>query len=348
MKIKSNSMASLLSKQRFPAAILLYGSDHGLLVECAEQIYRSVMGGTVDDEMEIFDVTRFHASDIEAERLLTACETVPMFSKRRFVMVKESQQLTVAGKNSVMQLLKEPRWMKNAVLLLLADTLDARDTMRRAFENHPEAWIVPFYPMEGAEWRQWLEQRIRQAGFTIDRQALDDLAVRLEGESQSALQEVAKLALYMGEKQHITMADVLAIVGETLEVNASAFVLAVMSGQMAGAMRLLERLLDAGQDPLMLLGMLSKRLRQMARMNALLQQGKSPAEATATLQIFWKEQTAFISHTRQWQDAAIAPALQSCLRVDRALKGAIEFARPVQEIMGHLVIALAGRGKGRG
>jgi DNA polymerase-3 subunit delta len=338
MKIKSSGVPALLKKNAYPAAILLYGDDRGLLAECAETIYRHVIVDD-DEEVEMFDVTRMHASEMDPERLILACETVPLVSKRRFVLMRDVEQLNAANRQVVVRLLQQERWMKRTVLVLLSGVLEARDPMRRAFENHPTAWCVPFYPMVGAEWQQWLKQRLGQHGLEIEPDALDRLADRLEGDSQSATQELDKLALYMGSSKRVGLGDVLATIGESAGADSAELPVAITAGRTDVAIVLLERLLDAGQEPLMLLGMTVRRLRQLARFNALVHQGKRPEEAMSELRIFWKEQQEFATHARQWDDRRVAHGLLACGNLDRVLKGAAP-PRPASEVLGWWVLRL--------
>ncbi|MBF0125444.1 MAG: DNA polymerase III subunit delta [Magnetococcales bacterium] len=346
MKIKPSEITGLLARRPLPSVVLLHGSDQGLVDACAGAIQQKLLGVDPDVDAVAFDVERFHAADLVLERLQVAYETRPFFIKRRLVVVREGQQLPAAVRQGISGWLAQPNFpVDNLLLLLASESLEARDPLRRFCEAHPTAWCVAFYPLEGVGWRQWIQQHLGQVGMTVTAEALAYLADYLAGDTQSALNELDKLDLYLGTKRQADLADVLAVVGETVEFSGHAWAAALLGRDRTQTLRILERLLESGQEPLMLLGGLVRRLWQMVRLQSLLARGVPQTKALAEVQVFWKDQQSYIDQLRNWPEPVLAEALMACCDADTALKGGSEPIRPASEVLGQLVLRLVSQPK---
>ncbi|MBF0158481.1 MAG: DNA polymerase III subunit delta [Magnetococcales bacterium] len=341
MKIKSGDVAGWAERQQLPGVILLHGSDQGLIEACARMIQQKLLGSDPDADVMDFDVENFHAADLVLERLQVACEVRPLFIARRLIVVREGQNLTASTKQGICQWLAKSRLPSDTLLLVMAgELLETRDPLRRWCEADAAAWCVTLYPLEGHGWRQWLRQQLMRAGLSATEDALTYLAEYLAGDTQAALNELDKLYLYLGSRRQIDGADVLAVVGETVEYSGHAWAAALLSRNRTQALRILTRLLENGQEPLMLLGGVIRRLRQMIRLQHLLHQGVPQAKALAETQVFWKDQQHLIDQLQHWSERALADALLACCDTDAALKGGDGVLRPAAETLERLVLRL--------
>lgn len=335
MKLKANELSSRLKSGKIPEVVLLFGQDQGLVLANAATIRRA----TFEEEHADFDLETFFGSDMNTERFLSSCQGYPLLALRRLVILKEADRLPVTTLKMVVEYLKRPS--PSTLLLILGGNLDAKNLLRKSVESSKTAWCLPFYPLEGQQLRQWLLTQFRQDGFQVEADALQHLSTHLAGDTRNTRQELDKLKLFMGEKKRVQLEDVLAMVGETTTHSGFGLSAAITSGQLKEALTILGRLLESGVEPIMLLGIISQRLRRLNECNELLAQGLEPKTVAARLRIFWKEQAQFVSQSRAIPVRKLASGLLDCQELDGLLKGGSD--APPRQMMERFVMRLASR-----
>jgi DNA polymerase-3 subunit delta len=171
------------------------------------------------------------------------------------------------------------------------------------------------------EWlRDWTARRARQHKMKIEpaaAQALTDLI----GDNLRLLdQELGKLQTYAGPGQTIQVADVRRLVSAVRETSVFAMVEALAAGDGQQAVRLLHELLQAGEAPLSILGMIGWQYRLLLQVNDLAAQGMSQDEvASALKQKPYTIKKAWPSAQR-YSLAALEQAMERLLASDVAIK----------------------------
>lgn len=330
MKIDCRNLANMLDQS--PPAVLLHGQDQGQVGRLAVQIREKTLGPGGDD----FDAEVSHASDWNEERVITACRAFPFMSKRRFVHVRNAEGLNTAAVNVLKGYLSKPS--HSSLLLLTADALESKSPLRKLFEQADSAWAVACYPLEAGALRGWLAESLQREGFQVDPDALTLLSERLSGDTLAAEPELRKLRDFMGEQRRIGLEEVYAVVGETAEVSGFALATAITEGRTAEALRVLDRLIEAGEEPIVLLGQITQRLRRLIQGAARLAAGESPQAVANALRLFWKEKDAFLALARGLDPRRLAQALLRCQLADEGVKGFGE--EDPQRVMERLTLGL--------
>ena len=335
MKLKSTDLPLRLQASQVPEAILLFGEDQGLVASSALSIRQT----TFPEESADFDLETFFGGDLDRERFSSSCQAYPLSAPRRLVILKEADRLSAAAAKSIVEYLQRPS--STTLLLIMAGNLEAKNPLRKHCETSKSIWCIPFYPLEEHALRQWLQTQLHQEGFQVERDALQYLSDHLAGDTRNTQQELDKLALYMGRKKRIALEDVLAMVGETTKHSSFGLSAAITSGKLEDALYILDRLLESGEEPLMLLGVISQRLRRLNQCRELLDQGQNPKIVAGRLRIFWKEQAPFFSQSRAIPAPRLADGLLECLEADKQLKGgSILPSLPPRLIMERFVMRL--------
>ncbi|MBF0178089.1 MAG: DNA polymerase III subunit delta [Magnetococcales bacterium] len=328
MKLKSTELAVHLQRGSWPSAILLYGPEQGQIRETEKRIRAQLFGVHAEDAD--FDAELFHGGDLNQERFYAACRTLPFVASRRLILVREAERVPAGLLPSIRSLLEHPNPV--ALLLFTATSLDAKSGLRLRFEADKSCWCVPYYPLEGRDFHRWLKERFAIAKLTVDEEALELLAQRLEGDTGAAHQELEKLQLYLGKDRHVVLKDVLAVVGETVDYTPFALAETVTAGEVTRALHILDRLLERGDEPLVLLGNLVARVRRLIQALELLAEGISPRQIATQLKIFWKDEGSFLNQARVIPPAHLAEVLLACQAADTGLKGVQKLdARQVME-----------------
>jgi len=154
-----------------------------------------------------------------------------------------------------------------AWVVLLAEGVKARDLAKNPVWSRlqREEAAVGFYRLKEAELFQWLTQEARSLGKTLTLAAAQRL-VEIVGDNLADLsQELEKLALYAGEEKSLTPSLVNQLTTHSRTYNIFALVEAL--GEPTAHKRLiaLGHLLDLGEPPPRILGMLAWQLRRLIR-----------------------------------------------------------------------------------
>lgn len=167
---------------------------------------------------------------------------------------------------------------------------------------------------------EWIERRLRARGLRAERDAVQSLADRVEGNLLAAAQEVDKLAL-LSDGQPLDLERMQALVADAARFDVFRVLDAAMNGQGAQVSRMLAGLRAEGEAVPALLGMVVMELQRtaaLARVNA--RGGNIAAEFKA--QRIWDSKQPMYRRALQRHDARRWEALLAQAgRVDRMAKG---------------------------
>ena len=165
-------------------------------------------------------------------------------------------------------------------VVLLAEGLKAREV-----EKHP-VWgrlqrdqaALGFFRFREGELYQWLTQEAQSHGKTMTPAAAQRL-VEMVGDNLSELsQELEKLALYAGQEKTLTPALVSQLASHSRTYNIFALVDAVGEAGAHKRLAALDHLLDLGEPPPKILGMLARQVRLLLRVK---ESGQGPGPELA-------------------------------------------------------------------
>lgn len=208
------------------AIVLFYGPDRGLVSERAKA-FADKTGLPLDDP---FSVVRLEGGEIDGNpgRLLDEARTVPMFSARRLLWVRNaSGQKGFA--DEVKALCAEPP--RDAVVVIEAGDLKKSAALRTAVEASPGAMALPCYGDEDRDIDAVIDDELGRSGIGIALEARQALRRNLGGDRLASRGEIAKLALYAHGKGEIELDDVLALTGDVSGVSVDDAVDAMLDGR---------------------------------------------------------------------------------------------------------------------
>jgi DNA polymerase-3 subunit delta len=182
--------------------------------------------------------------------------------------------------------------------------------------------VVVFAESSQADAVRWAEARIRERGCWIDRGTLGAL-VDLAGTDLARLAlEIDKVATHACGGQ-INLADVEALVARAREHDIWELTDAVTNRDRKRALRLLTRQLDAGEEPLGILGMLASTYRKMLLAKELMARRAPAAEVQSAIKLPPWKVGEFNTQVRRTPLDAITRGLGRMAEVDLAIKSSL-------------------------
>lgn len=265
-------------KQKGIAPLYLVGGDEDYLRDQAvAAIKAAVLGGTggggADNPaaegggLDVFNEDLLYADESEAAEILARAGSVPVFAARRLVLVKSTEKLPVRDGEALLPYLQAP--CETTTLVFVAGKkLDERRKFTQAL--YKAATVVDCASLPEPQLPEWIRREAGLAGVRVNDEAvllLRDLAVSLKEAAGGSLylirRELEKLAAYVLEGRIAGSADVAALRG--VEPGASVFDLTAAIGarDRGRVLRILARNLEAGEDPLRILGALAWQYRRI-------------------------------------------------------------------------------------
>lgn len=208
------------------------------------------------------------------------------------------------------------------ILLVLCEKLDGRQLKSKwvqAIEN--SGCVVQAKPIEAHLLPSWCQQRAERYHLSLSHEAALALAQRVEGNLLAADQALQKLGLQFGEGQTISVQQIEEIVSDQAHYQLFSLSDAMLQGQQAYALQILQRLHQEGLEAPIVLWLLAKDIRLLYS----LAQAQQQTGSAGMMQVFkqhriWqtKQQNyrqALARHPIQTWGLLLSLALQADLQI---------------------------------
>jgi DNA polymerase-3 subunit delta len=294
-----------------PPLLLLVRGDCGFLIERAA---RSVADRVPEDERSMA-LWRGSAAEADPDRLLDDASTLPMCGERRVLIVREAEKFPLAGHAGWQAYLRRPS--PQAVVAFLVTAGADSKTVRALAEacavvdcDLPSARALP----------GWLAVEARALGCTLEPGA-GAWMVEVAGRDLGALYAwLERCVLYRAGPGRLTRPDLEQVSARRAPANL--FTWADRVGERKGveALRLAQRALEDGEEPLALLGRAASHLRRLALTRRGMAGGVGAGQAArqAGVPSFLAESMG--AQARAFPEPELARTLAACAGADRALK----------------------------
>lgn len=297
---------------RIPPILLLHGEE-GYLVE---QAARQVIAAVVPPEGRDFNLTVVYGRELKGNDLIEQARTLPVFAPRRLVVIRNVNEATADQLETFSAYLDDP--VPETFLLATAASIDKR---RKFFQKIAQVGeVVEFRRLYENQLPQFIRDRAREAGRTFAGPALKLFCRRVGNNLAEVMGELDKLTSYVGDREFYEEDDVAAVVSDTRVESVFALTDALGAGELAVALRLLGRLLDDGQPPLVILSMLIRHFRQLWKARELLSQGVPQKELSRRIGVNPYFLGGLLTQAKRCSDEQLREAFPRFLAVDLALK----------------------------
>ena len=240
---------------KIPSLLLLFGEENYFVTEAV----RLVTDAVVPAESRDFNLAVFHGRGLQPRELLEQAQTFPVFSPRRLVLLKNVEEVPAEQLEHLLPYLEDP--VPETVLLVAGGKLDTR---RKFFKKFKEVGVfIEFKRVYDNQLPNFIRDLAKQRDVGFTAAALALFCKRVGTNLSEASGELEKLISYMGDRSLIEEDDVAAVVTDARVESVFDLTDALGEGRRAEALRLLGRLLDEGQAPLMVLAMLTRHFRQL-------------------------------------------------------------------------------------
>lgn len=322
------------------APVYVVCGDEALLCQEATDAIRSASRAQGFTEREVF-----HAeANFDWGMLYEAGASLSLFAEKRVIELRIANgKPGDKGAAAILEYLGRPP--EDTLLLITLPKLDGsaqKTKWAKALIDGPHCQFVQIWPVDANGLPQWIRQRLAQAGMNASAEAIDLIAARVEGNLLAAAQEIEKLKL-LADGQQIDAGTVQAAVADSARYDVFGLIDAILNGEAAHALRMLDGLRGEGQESLFIVVMLARELRQLANIAYQHGQGIPLDKAFASARPpVWDKRRPLVSKALQRHTPARWNALlMDAQQIDAQVKG--QAPGDPWASLSHLVLMMAGQ-----
>jgi len=339
MKVYANKLVETL-KQKSLRIFVVSGDEPLLVQESCDLVRRGLKAqGFIGRDL-------FYAeSGFDWSGLLYSSNSMSLFAEKKLIEVRLPTGKPGDEGGKVLTELVSSLSEDNALLLVLprADPSTQRTKWFKSVEA--VAGFVQVWPIEAKELPRWLENRFRQAGLKVSRDALRAMAQRTEGNLLASVQEIERLKLIVGERE-VNVNDVSAGVADSARYDVFKLIDAGLAGDIKRCVRMTTGLKAEGVEPLFIVNMLVREIRSIESIKTAISQnqhqnrGASQREAFKKARV-WDKRVPLVTKCLDRHDSrSLREMLLLLGSVDRTVKG-LESGDPWRKLQ-DVVFLLAG------
>jgi DNA polymerase III subunit delta len=263
--------------------------------------------------------------------------TASLFGGGRVVVVQEADSLDAAGRHAVLAMARDPS--PTTVIVLRAEGVGRQAKFFKDLQEH--ANVVTVARLKPSERSSWLRAEVRRLG----RKADDGLVAALVDTVGQDLRElagaVAKLHVAVPPPAPLQARHVTEFLTKTADRRGYELTDAILAGEPATALSYLEALYAQGEEPIALLGVLARQLRNVLFVSE--RAGAPPGEVAQALGLRDWQVRKLASQARRFHPSVLRRALDLVAETDAQIRN----GTPSPSVALELVvarIAIAGAG----
>jgi len=292
---------------------LLYGTDSGAITERArmlEDLALELGGGE--------EVLRIGSDEISDDpgRIADEVNSASLFGGEPVISLRvlDGRHNVIGALEPVFERPPDSSW-----LIIAAADLSPSSPLRKAFESSTGAAALPTYRLEGKGLTSMITAAAKEAGLTIEEDALELLEANLAGDRLAVRGELEKLFLYAREGK-ISVPEVRAIVSDTGDAETDELIDSALLGESERLEIGLGRLRAEGGSFGSLGTLMLRHLVTLQTLRAAVDGGKSASEVIdyARPPIFRARRSAVVSALERWPSDRLREARR---QVDQAVYG---------------------------
>ncbi|HJS48192.1 MAG TPA: DNA polymerase III subunit delta, partial [Gemmatimonadales bacterium] len=239
-----------------PAPAYLFTGPEAVLRDEAVQ---ALLDASLDPSLRDFNLDQASAAELDPDRLVALCTTLPMLAERRVVIIRDVQawRRRTRARSAMMDYLRRPS--PETVLVLVQDDEGERGEKRDA-EIEKLVQVVEFDRLDADAAGEWLAEKATAVGITFGPGAAEHLLSATRHDLGSLRSELAKLAGFAGGPP-VSTEQVGNLVGVRYGESVEDWVDAVLAGRTGAAVRLVELVLgQSGMSGVRMVGVLGSHL----------------------------------------------------------------------------------------
>jgi DNA polymerase-3 subunit delta len=315
MQLRADALPGHLARGKLAPVYVVSGDEPLLAIEAQDAI-RAAARAAGYSERDVLTVdARWDWSQLSG-----AAQGLSLFAQRKILEIRLASGKP--GKDGGEALKAHVASASGDVLTLVALPKLDRAVRESAWASALDAagvWVdVP--KVERTELPAWIGQRLKRQNQSAAREALEFIADRVEGNLLAAHQEIGKLGLLYPAGE-LTLAQVTDSVLDVARFDVWALPQAMLAGDRARLLRMLEGLRAEGEALPLVLWAVTEEVRALLRVRSAMDAGKPFMQAVRDARVWGPRQDLMQKVIQRVDATQLGHLLARCADVDRLFKG---------------------------
>jgi DNA polymerase-3 subunit delta len=311
--LSREDLRKALKAGRIEPLYLLFGAESYLRDLAARAISEAALR---DAPLREFNESSFSLSSVDVQQAIAAAEQLPMMTARRVVRVTEFSRLREADEDALARYLARPA--ESSIVIFSADDLDKRRKLSKQLLD--ACTSVEFAPLSDAELAVWAKSRLRELKAETDERSLHQLIALVGPDVRTLSNELEKLATAALPSGRITMELIDTLVGRSRTLSNFELTDHLVARNRRRALQTLQRLLDDGAEPVMLIGLIAGNFHRLALAKELMARGAAKEEVFRLVAMPYSKREEFLATARRTEPGALARSIERIAAADLAIK----------------------------
>lgn len=314
MRLRIDQLSKQLSSGLLPVYIVS-GNETLLVQEACDAIRKSCREQGFS-EREVLHVD----TSFDWQELFSHANAMSLFSEKKLIELRlpNGKPGDAGGKALISY---TSNLSPDNVLLIICNKLDANSTRTKWYKTVENAGAsIQTWPIAPPQLPQWIGHRLSQAGLTADREVIDLLAARNEGNLLAAVQEIEKLKLF-SDSGNLDINTVSSVVADNARYDVFGLVDRVMQGDASGSLKMLRGLQAEGTDVLGILWALSREIRVLSQCASEIEQGNGIDRVLQNQRVWDKRKALTKNALKRLPLKKLHQLLSLANQIDQAAKG---------------------------
>lgn len=335
-KVSADKLNQEIAQGDIAPVYLLTGED----VYRKNRVIDNIQTALAPDD---FNIYKNSADKADVGEVLALANTAPVFSQKRLIVLTGIEKLRKEPKEALIRYLETP--LPTTCFVLTHDDAKKMKTEKVLAEVASDTGrTANFDELKKDELAAWVREKMKEKGLNADYDSVELLCEGVGGELAALENEIEKLFLYTYERPEktVTKQDVLACIGFSKEENPFELSNAITACRKDAAVKLVDKLLESGEEPIGILSKMTFPILKMARVKRLSNAGLPQSEILrAAGLMFWESRLVNSARMMPSEDAFLR-ALNRIIEADMAFKSS-SASDPKTTLKGILLTLFSGR-----
>lgn len=311
--LSRDDLKRALKAGRVEPLYLLFGAEDYLRERAARAISEAALH---DAPLREFNETSYSLNSTDVQQAIAAAEQLPMMSARRVVRISDFQKLPESDEAALLRYLARP--VASSVVIFISDELDKR---RKLSKTLLDACVsIEFAALTDKELLAWAKSHLRELKADTDERTLGQIVALVGSDVRTLSNELDKLATAALPTGRITMEMVDALVLRSRELSNFELTDHLIARNRKRAMQTLQRLLDDGAEPLMLIGLIASNYHRLSLVKELMSRGAAKEEVFRLVAMPYSKREDFLATARRTEAATLTRSIRRVAAADVAIK----------------------------
>jgi len=310
-----------LERESIAPVYLVVGEEDFLRRKAVAAIVATVAGDEEEDPG--MALVRLDGAITTLAAVIDEARSLPLFllagaeGRPVRVVLVSPYEATADDADLLEEYLQDP--VEATCIVFEARKLDARRATAKLLNKHATK-VQCDPPDRESDVRRWIENSVSARGFEISRDAVTYLLEMIGLDLQQLNQELDKVELFAAGGKRLEARDLEQLLGRSREHSVFELTDALIESRAEDALRVLNRLLDDGEEPVRVLAMVSWVIRQLITARDLAGRGCPERELLKQLGGRWDQRRRVLEKAAPAELSGLEGLLIACSRSDSTVK----------------------------